>query len=1257
MQSAASQCAERSPASAGRTPGRRLRTRSMSGSAVVSMSPRILAPLAALIVLFACAAPASAARPHEFTGTLGEHCIAEPCTGAQLLTPTAVGVSEATGDIYVLDKGETGGAHGRVSVFTKEGVFVSEFDGSGTLEEGAAAGGGGQEGEIPTGRFETPEAIAVDNSCVLRKLSDSELTQKQCEEEDPSNGDVYVADTGIGHRVIDKYSADGKYLGQITTGEGPLQNEGLRGVAVDPKGTVSVYREHPGIDRFSNATPNVFVAPELQPGPFGALALQTLGFAVDSKGSFYGAVFVEGIPRAIKWDLTGKVLIEELGSGEPTGIATEQTSDTSIVDTGKRLTVFNPEGEELERLGEEGGAEHLQAGAGIGANAVEGFLYVADPLAGPVAIFGPAQPTVPKVEGQSVKDVGASETSITAEINPRSEANETATEYHFQYGRCTTPTTCESSPYEAIIPVPDGQIAPDFESHVVTTKLEGLQPASTYHFRAIARNAHGEAQASTEATFTTQGIGGELLLSDNRGWELVSPPDKQGSQIEPLEKSGVVQAAASGHGVTYLANAPTEANLQGNSNEVQVLSSRGLESWSSRDIAIPHTSATGKSGLGEGPEYKLFNRELTESAVQPFGEFIPQLSAEASESTAYLHDLSEGCGGSCFRPLVTARAGVANVPSGTVFGEEERCRPRPSGIVTLVACGPEVLGATEDLSGVVVNARNRAAHTPGFESLEGLYEWSAGQLMPVSVLPGQDAAAGGSALGIAASVGAQGAISEDGRRIVWTRNEVLYLRDTTLADTVQLDSGACGACQSGGGEFWFANADSSRAFFTDLRPLTENSGASEAKRDLYECAIVTTEGKLACELEDLTPVQGGEAAGVQGVLGASPDASRLYFVADGALSGETNANGETAQPGKPNLYLRDGGATRFIATLSGQDETDWASRLVNQPTRVSAAGRYLAFMSQARLTGYDNRDRTTGEPVAEVYLYDATTNHIACVSCDPTGERPIGVEYKKTEPGNGGLTGGFETWQPTALVAANLPGWTSMAAGETMARHQPRYLADSGRLFFNSVNALVPQDANGTQDVYQYEPPGVGDCKETSETYSARSGGCVSLISSGTSAQESAFMDASESGDDVFFLTSAKLSKLDTDSSRDVYDAHVCTTGSPCITYTPKETAACTGETSCRAPSPPEPSVFGAPASVTFEGPGNLKPTAPPPGKPKTAAQLRAEHLKHALKACKRHRRKHKRQACEKQARHRYRAKTGSATKHAGRTTTTRRKK
>jgi hypothetical protein len=108
------------------------------------------------------------------------------------------------------------------------------------------------------------------------------------------------------------------------------------------------------------------------------------------------------------------------------------------------------------------------------------------------------------------------------------------------------------------------------------------------------------------------------------------------------------------------------------------------------------------------------------------------------------------------------------------------------------------------------------------------------------------------------------------------------------------------------------------------------------------------------------------------------------------------------------------------------------------------------------------------------------------------------------------------------------------------------------------------------------------------------------LISSGESAEESAFLDASENGDDVFFLSGSKLVPRDTEATLSVYDAHVC--GAEGVACAPVVTppAPCTTEASCKPAPMPQPTLYAPPASATFSGPGNLAP--PPPPTPVRAA-------------------------------------------------------
>jgi hypothetical protein len=67
--------------------------------------------------------------------------------------------------------------------------------------------------------------------------------------------------------------------------------------------------------------------------------------------------------------------------------------------------------------------------------------------------------------------------------------------------------------------------------------------------------------------------------------------------------------------------------------------------------------------------------------------------------------------------------------------------------------------------------------------------------------------------------------------------------------------------------------------------------------------------------------------------------------------------------------------------------------------------------------------------------------------------------------------------------------------------------------------------------------------------------------------------------------------------------------------------------------------LFGAPASATLSGEGNVAPSPPPAVVKKTAAQVRSEKLAKALRVCKKDKRRKKRVACEKAAHKRYGAK------------------
>ena len=220
----------------------------------------------------------------------------------------------------------------------------------------------------------------------------------------------------------------------------------------------------------------------------------------------------------------------------------------------------------------------------------------------------PAFATAPAVEEASVLEVTSESAELQAQINP--EGNETT--YRFEYG------TTEA--YGASLPIPDGSLGSGSVGVTVTVEPQGLAPNTTYYYRVVATVTTSAETVEEVGTFTTQSAGGEFGLPDGRAWEMVSPPNKHGATIYPLGEAGVIQAAEDGGAITYLTNAPIEGEPKGAySVAEQMLSRRGTESWSSRDIVTPHDESTGLTA-GIGLEYRFFSTDLSRAVVEPQGD-------------------------------------------------------------------------------------------------------------------------------------------------------------------------------------------------------------------------------------------------------------------------------------------------------------------------------------------------------------------------------------------------------------------------------------------------------------------------------------------------------------------------------------------------------------------------------------------------------------------------------------------------------------
>ncbi len=694
-------------------------------------------------------------------------------------------------------------------------------------------------------------------------------------------------------------------------------------------------------------------------------------------------------------------------------------------------------------------------------------------------------------------------------------------------------------------------------------------------------------------------------LPDGRVSELVSNSGAFGEPYSPTAPEyGVAshsehpfQSAESGDGLAYVGE-PAEVGGDGNQGSGEGnewLARRTASGWLTGPISPLPTS-----NQGEVPEpvFQYFSPDLSSTVLEDSVQPPLTLDAPTGCQVLYQRDNTSGAygalftstqvPGNCGHPLF---AGASADGSKIIFQTE----------------GPLTPGSEE--AGEVPpghpNGHSGAVGSEGGEACSfgcNLYYSAGGSLRLVNVLPGPegatvpDATFGGYAGENENKPDFSNAISADGSRIFWTDSQpgedmehIYVLEDGTTE--VQVSG-------SGAAEFWTATPDGRYALYTEGGALWRFDTSTGTRVEL------AGEG-----LE-------GEPSAVEGLVGANEtgaDASYVYFVAANKLAANENSNKEVPVVGQPNLYLLHEGAVVFIATLSPQDNFvdatkgpseqhgDWIPGIGARTAQVTPDGHSLVFISLQALTGYNNVDTKSNAVLSEVFVYNSVSSHIACASCDPTGAPPHIIQ------------GTNETDLPTS--------------NETHTKMRRLITENGTRVFFNSVQPLVPEDTNGTnQDVYEWEMEGEGGC--TPPRVEPANGGCVFLLSGGNSEDLSFLLDADGSGQNVFVEHRGPLGNVEVPSDQnEIFDLRVGGGfNSPVV--------GCAGSRCAQPTSPPPAS--GTPPSVTFNGNGNFAPT--PPHKP-TAAQIKKAKLTAALRACKKDKRKKMRVKCERQARSRYGAK------------------
>lgn len=610
-------------------------------------------------------------------------------------------------------------------------------------------------------------------------------------------------------------------------------------------------------------------------------------------------------------------------------------------------------------------------------------------------------------------------------------------------------------------------------------------------------------------------------LPDQRGYELVSPAQKNGGDVRTVSSRSYV--ASDGNAMVFPSYVGF-ADAQGTQIDADYLAERtgapGTQGWVTHGIT-PKQGALSFYAVGvvQVPTNfePVFTPDLSSGVYRVWRTLA---DAPNVEQVLNLYRLDGLRGGTSGATLMSDA--FAPLPPLSVFFQ------------SLVR--PAVVGASTDLSHIVFETQwQLTADAPPYPERE-LYDFSGGSLHLVGVLPDGTAATGLQATldpsGASAAYPVPHTVSADGSHVFFTAidpstgNQNAYVR-IGGATTEQLNASEKTVPESPQpAALWSASADGARAFFITNEGLVD--GDDDGSADLYMYDETAPPGARLTRI-----------GAADGVIGASDDGRYVYFVVNG---NQVNVwhDGSVSTVGNVSGAFDDARINEPVARYILQGEV--------RRSRVTPDGRHLLF------TARDDAGRES------LYVYSADSGRLACASCNPSGEPATddALDFVWRGPG--------------------VPTW-----------HLSHALSDDGRwVFFNTGEALVPEDANGKIDAYEYDI----------------ANGTVHLLSSGSDPSDSYFVEASASGRDVFIATRQRLVGWDRDDNYDIYDVRV----DGGFAEPPPPTTACAGA-ACQG-APPAAPDSGSVASRAFQGAGDFRERLHRHAKPK-----KHRHKKHNKRA------------------------------------------
>jgi hypothetical protein len=463
--------------------------------------------------------------------------------------------------------------------------------------------------------------------------------------------------------------------------------------------------------------------------------------------------------------------------------------------------------------------------------------------------------------------------------------------------------------------------------------------------------------------------------------------------------------------------------------------------------------------------------------------------------------------------------------------------------------------ASDDLSHVFADVPEPIdpSHQPSTPAAENynVYDFGSGTPELVSRLPG----AGGVApvcgvvpvpndptttpFGFATATGSeeQHWTSTDGTRVFFVAaNDApacssyqLYMRDLNAQATTLISGPPIGSdTDHGVDRFLSASADGTQVYFrtaTSLDPADDTDGDAN-DMDIYRWSA----GQSTCltcgvPQADVSTVGSGHANAV-----VSADGSHLYFTSPSQLADAPSAG----SVGAPNLYVLQPGHTspHFIGQVNGVGVTP-----VFEGSQVTPDGNTLIFLSNQ--PGLNAISASDNGGFLQLYRYSDGDGSVTCVSCPSGG--PAGNDV------------------------------TFLAGSERAVQARNRAVTDDGSMvFFTTSDTLVPEDVNGTHDIYEWHD------------------GAVRLITNGVTSYpgftEPDVASVSADGHDVFFVDPAQLTADARDGVGKLYDARIDGGFPPPASPPPP----CDGDT-CHGPPSTAPDLPD-PGSTTESNPGNVVP-------------------------------------------------------------------